>query len=672
MRSKIICIFLFLAFFIHPVSSVQNNLQLQDIQKIMEKFYALHITNKELSPLLVRRAMKIYIENFDPDRSYLLESEVRPYLSLSDRNAQEIVNRVNNRDYSDFIALNQLIQRAIVRAEDQRKEIRAEIVRGVGRDTVTPGVSSHFARTEDELVERQRNRMAKFFAFHKTRTALDTPDRKEKVCHLFEKKVRKSEYSYLFLDQEGLTLPKNRGEHFMAMRILKCLAKSLDTHTTFFSPEEAQEMRHGLEKQFEGVGVVLAEGIDGIMIADVIQGSPAQASGQIQVNDYLVEIDRIPVQSISFEEVMDLLKKKGKDEILLGFKRSVAQKSEIFYRVPLKKQPIEMNEERIQTSYEQTSNGIIGKIALHSFYENGDGVSSEKDIKEAINSFRKKGNLVGLVLDLRENAGGFLSQAVKVTGLFVSNGVVVISKYGKGETNYLRNIAGKSFYNGPLVVLTSRMSASAAEIVAQALQDYGVAVVVGDPTTFGKGSIQYQTVTDPNADVFFKVTVGRYYTVSGKSTQIDGVIADIVVPTQYAPYNIGERFLEYPLPQDKVEAAYVDSLEDLDDRAKRVFQVHYMPYLQRAVSFWKKNLPTLKQNSADRIAVNPGFQSLMKRQEAVRSRIAAIPVNTVDESVYNGMDDIQMNEAVNIVKDMIKIEAAASQSHTARYLKTGS
>jgi carboxyl-terminal processing protease len=672
MRSRILCIFLFLAFFIHPVSSVQNNLQLQDIQKIMEKFYALHITNKELSPLLVRRAMKIYIENFDPDRSYLLESEVRPYLSLSDRNAQEIVNRVNNKDYSDFIALNQLIQRAIVRAEDQRKDITNEIVRGVGRDTVTPGVSSHFARTEDELVERQRNRMAKFFAFHKTRTNIDTPDRKEKVCLLFEKKVRKSEYSYLFLDQEGVTLPKNRVEHFMAMRILKCLAKSLDTHTTFFSPEEAQEMRLGLEKQFEGVGVVLAEGIDGIMIADVIQGSPAQASGQIQINDYLVEIDRIPVQSISFEEVMDLLKKKGKEEILLGFKRPVAQKSEIFYRVPLKKQPIEMNEERIQTSYEQTSNGIIGKIALHSFYENGDGVSSEKDIKEAINSFRKKGNLVGLVLDLRENAGGFLSQAVKVTGLFVSNGVVVISKYGKGETNYLRNIAGKSFYNGPLVVLTSRMSASAAEIVAQALQDYGVAVVVGDPTTFGKGSIQYQTVTDPNADVFFKVTVGRYYTVSGKSTQIDGVIADIVVPTQYAPYNIGERFLEYPLPQDKVEAAYIDSLEDLDDRAKRVFQVHYMPYLQRAVSFWKKNLPTLKQNSADRIAVNPGFQALMKRQDAVRSRIAGIPVNTVDESVHNGMDDIQMNEAVNIVKDMIKIEAAATQTHTARYLMTGS
>lgn len=663
---------LFMALWVNPLSSAQNALQMQDVQRVMEKFYALHITHKELSPLLVRRAMKIYIENFDPERAYLLESEVRPYLTLSDKKAQEIVNRVNNKDYSDFVALNQLIQRAIVRAESQRKVIMAEMVRGEGRETVNSGVSSHFARTEDELIERQRNRMTRFYSFHKARSSLDTPERKEKVCMLFEKKVRKSEYNYLFLDQEGSVLPKNKIEHFMALRILKSLAKSLDTHTTFFSPEEAHEMRLGLEKQFEGVGVVLAEGIDGIVIADVIQGSPAQVSGQIQVNDFLVEIDKIPVQSISFEEVMDLLKKKGKEEILLGFKRPVASaKKDIFYRVPLKKQPIEMNEERIQTSYEQTATGIIGKIALHSFYENGDGVSSEKDIKEAITSFRKKGNLIGLVLDLRENSGGFLSQAVKVTGLFVANGVVVISKYGKGETNYLRNIAGKSFYNGPLVVLTSRMSASAAEIVAQALQDYGVGLVVGDPTTFGKGSIQYQTVTDPNADVFFKVTVGRYYTVSGKSTQIDGVIADIVVPTQYAPYNIGERFLEYPLPQDKVEAAYVDTLDDLDDRARRVFQLHYTPYLQRAVTFWKKQLPTLKQNSAERLAANPAFQSLMKRQEAVRARLAGIPVNTVDESVYNGMDDLQMNEAVNIVKDMIEIEAASEQ-HTARYLRTGS
>src|SRR5262249_53796114 len=158
----------------------------------------------------------------------------------------------------------------------------------------------------------------------------------------------------------------------------------------------------------------------------------------------------------------------------------------------------------------------------------------------------------GLVLDLRENAGGFLSQAVKVSGIFLSNGIVVISKYSRGDVHFLRNIVGRSYFNGPLVILTSKMSASASEIVAQALQDYGVGIVVGDERTFGKGSIQYQTVTDMSTDLFFKVTVGKYYTASGRTTQIEGVKTDIVVPTHYAPYHIGERYLEYPLSADKV------------------------------------------------------------------------------------------------------------------------
>lgn len=675
---KAVIFLLFFALWIDPLASVQNSLHLQDIHRVMERFFSLHITNKELSPVIVRRSFKIYIENFDPERAYLLEKEVQPYLHLSDRRAQEILARLKNQDYSDFIALNQMIQKSVIRAEMQRKDLMQKMVaENGGMETWVSPSSSHFARTEEELMDRQKSRMVRFFSYHKMRSRLDTPERKEKVLLLFEKKVRRGEYNYLFITQEGKPLMQDRIEHLMSVRILKSFAKSLDTHTSFFSPEEAYEMRLGLEKQFDGVGVILSEGIDGISIAELIRGSPADRSGKIQVNDYLVEIDKVPVQSLSFEDVMDLLKKKGKEEIVLGFKRAdPSSEKETYYRVALKKQPIVMSEERIQTSVEKVDGGIIGKIALHSFYENGDGESSEKDLKEAIRSFRQQGNLVGLVLDLRENSGGFLSQAVRVAGLFVSNGVIVISKYGKGEVHYLRNIVGRSFFNGPLVILTSKMSASAAEIVAQALQDYGVGIVVGDTTTFGKGSIQYQTVTDPAADLFFKVTVGRYYTVSGKSTQVDGVIADIVVPTQYAPYNIGEKFLEYPLPPDHVEAAYTDPLSDMDEKTRRIFQARYMPFLQRVVSFWKKMLPTLKQNSANRIAQDPMFQAFLKKQEAIRARQSGMPVNTVDEQFQIGMEDLQMKEAVHIVEDMIQMEGALQPSSTTasqdEFLPTGS
>ncbi|MBU6447028.1 MAG: hypothetical protein KGQ49_06490, partial [Verrucomicrobia bacterium] len=186
---------------------------------------------------------------------------------------------------------------------------------------------------------------------------------------------------------------------------------------------------------------------------------------------------------------------------------------------------------------------------------------------------------------------------------------------------------------------------------------------VGDQRTFGKGSIQYQTVTDANADVFFKVTVGRYYTASGKSTQIEGVIADIVVPTQYTAYHIGERYLEYPLSQDQTAPVFVDPLSDLDEKTRKLFQMRYLPTSQRIVTFWKNMLPALQKQSAYRIANDPAFQVFNKKVDAARSRADALPPNTVDEQLM-GKDDIQMKEAVNIVKDMIQMEAQSNMPRT--------
>lgn len=669
MRKTLLTLFCF--FCMAAAFAAPQPLKMEEIPHVIERFFSFHIENKELNTTIVRRCMKLHIEQFDGEKAYLLESEVQPYLNMSEAHAKQIMARMQKHDYSDFITLNALMQQAVVRAQ----AIRVFVARELANSDSDPEVvsvlpPSQYAKSERDLVERQKGRMVRFYAFHKMRTHLDSSERKARVFTLFEKKVRRVENNYLFLTSDETPMSRERIENLLTLRILKSFAKSLDTHTSFFSPEEAFEMRMSLEKQFEGVGVVLSEGVDGVMIAELIKGSPAEQSGQIQINDLLVEIDGVPTSQAPFEQVLEMLKKGSKEEVVLGFKREEVAGNEVF-RVALRKRPIVMNEERIETSYETMGNGIIGKITLHSFYEGGsDGISSEKDIKEAIRGFREKGNLIGLVLDLRENSGGFLSQAVKVVGLFISNGVAVISKYGKGESHFLRNIVAKSYYNGPLVVLTSKMSASASEIVAQALQDYGVALIVGDQRTFGKGSIQYQTVTDAKADVFFKVTVGRYYTASGKSTQINGVIADLVVPTQYAPYNIGEKYLEYPLAPDQVAAAFVDPLTDLDEKTRRLFEIRYLPYTQRVVSYWKKMLPTLKKNSEYRMAQDPVFRNFLKKQEPIYARAGTLPPNTIDEQISTGGEDIQMKEAVNIVKDMIILDAQV-RSEEEQLSKTG-
>jgi carboxyl-terminal processing protease len=341
----------------------------------------------------------------------------------------------------------------------------------------------------------------------------------------------------------------------------------------------------------------------------------------------------------------------------LGLRRFSSDGQAISYRVELKREKIVMQDERVQFTYESYGDGIIGKLVLPSFYESGAGLSCELDIREALRSMKKQGDLRGLVIDMRENSGGFLNQAVKVAGLFVTSGVIVISKYAYGEIQYLRDLDGRSYYNGPLVILTSKASASAAEIVAQALQDYGTAIVVGDDRTYGKGTIQYQTVTDLAASSFFKVTVGRYYTVSGRSTQIDGVKADIVVPTAYSLLNIGERYLEYPLKNDRVPSAYVDPLSDIDQRNRPWFQKNYLPNIQKKLSLWTQMLPELKANSAYRIKQNKDYRVFLKALEQEKQGQSFSP--SVQENW--GFEDLQMIEAVNIVKDMTVLQPTAAK-----------
>lgn len=635
-----------------------QQMRYDDIPKVLERLFAFHIEMKQLNPVMVKRAIKIYIEQFDGEKSYLLQQEVASYLNLSDAKAQEIVERLKKGDYSDFLRLHSLFQKAVLRAQAMRAVAAQDLIEHGVDSRLGPYTSSlQYATSETELAERQRMKEERFLAFHQSRSRIETAERRAQVFALLERKLSRMEAALLMQTVSGEPLEKWKVEHQQVTKILKALAKSLDTHTTFFSPEEAYEMRLSLEKQFEGVGIVLSEGIDGVMIAEIIQGSPAEQSGQISINDLLVEIDGKNLNGHAFDEVLELLK-QSRGETKLGFKRvDLNTGTEKTFQVSLRKRPISMGEARIQTSYEKFGNGIIGKISLHSFYEGADGMTSERDIKEAIRQLRQKGDLLGLVLDLRENSGGYLSQAVKVAGIFLSNGVVVISKYGQGEVHYLRNIAPRPYYGGPLVVLTSKMSASAAEIVAGALQDYGVGLVVGDKTTFGKGSIQYQTVTDLRADVFFKVTVGRYYTVSGRSTQIEGVLADIVVPSQYAPYNIGERFLEYPLSKDSVPSAFEDPLSDLEDRIQKVFQKHYLPFLQKVVSQWKRMLPQLRKNSQMRLAKNPKFQEFLQKAKIIQLRQTPSQVNSIDEPLIIGAEDLQMGEAIDVVKDMIQIEA---------------
>lgn len=636
------------------LSSLTGGGQLKktDVRATMEEMLAYHVEYKEFSPMLARRCLKLYIEQFDPEKNYLLASETRPYLDPNQELINTTVKKYYRDDLSEYENLNQIIQKSIVRAGKYRQEIVKELIESneFSKPSTEPYID--YASNETELKGRVKNQLLRILAAEKRQGPKEwTPEQRKKIFTLWDKRFARYEKPYLS-SNDGKSFSSS-AEHLLCMHALKVMAKSLDAHSSYFSPEEAHEMRTSLEKQFEGIGVILREGVDGVVIHAMIKGGPAERSGKISSGDLLVEIDGNSVEGLPYEDVLSRLQGTGK--VQLGL-RHYSEKGAVVYQVELKREKIVMQDERVQFTYEPYGNGIIGKLVLPAFYEGG-GLSCEADMREALRSLKKQGDLLGLVIDMRDNSGGFLNQAVKVAGLFITSGVVVISKYAHGEIQYLRDLDGHSYYNGPLVVLTSKASASAAEIVAQALQDYGAAIIVGDERTYGKGTIQYQTVTDSAANSFFKVTVGRYYTVSGRSTQIDGVKADIVVPTVYSAMNIGERYLEYPLKNDRVPSAYTDPLADIDQRNRAWFQKNYLPNLQKKLSVWTQMLPELKENSSYRIKRNKDFNLFLKALEEEKRGVAFSP--SAQENW--GFEDLQMVESVKIVKDMATLQPSAAK-----------
>ncbi len=652
-------LFAFLIFFLTILTPLQAQPSLLgpgDVRKVMAQLFEYHIDKKEISPLILTRSLKIYLNNFDPNHAYLLSEEATSYLQPSDRLLKTMLSDYQRDQFTAYFSLNATIQKSIMRARSWRKEWEEnpkKLVQDAKEVTLQTLSDRPFSNQANELKQRHYQQLLHLIAFQYKQLAPGAIDGKEeRLVSLCEKQLCLLENAYLGADDQGKTLSTKECEHLVILRTLKSLAHSLDAHTAYYSPDEAFAMKVQLEKGMCGIGVVLHEGIEGVVIADVIKGGPAEKTGSLKVGDTIVEVDGASVRDYSFHKVLDVLRGGEGTKTTLGVMRNRNKEHE-FLRVELVRTKMTLDDKRVDVSSEPFGDGIIGKITLYSFYEGDDGISSEKDIRKAITELRAKAPLYGLVLDMRENSGGFLSQAVRVSGLFISSGVVVVSKYSDGNLKYYRTVDGNKFYDGPLTVLISRGSASATEIVAQTLQDYGVALVVGDAQTYGKGTIQHQTVTSDSTNSFFKVTIGRYYTVSGKSTQIEGVKSDILVPTEYNFEKVGESYLDFPLPADQIEAAYQDPLTDIDFYARKWFVKYYVPSLQPREMHLKEVADVLRENSRQRVAANKNFQHFLKK---IRNE------KKPSEAGQFGSNDLQLEEAVNIVKDMIYLQQRPSSS----------
>lgn len=630
-------------------------LKREDIHIIMEQILKQHVEEKEITEAIVRNTLQNYIDHFDPMRIYLMNFEIAPYTNLSNEQAKKVLEQYKNNDFSSFIALDNVIKNSIERARRYRKEIEQNNVQLFNSQTISESKESKtpqaFAKNEKELKANMERDILKFIQEERQNKENHGSIDQAKILSMYEKQVRINENEYLGVDSSGKLLSKRDQENLFALHILKALTHSLDSHTTVLDNAEAYKMKLRLEKEFHGIGVRLMKKGDEVIIGSLSKDGPAAKSGQIKVNDRLIKINDHFASEESLAGILDILRDPSVSTITLVLKRKTngkpSDEKEII--VHLKPAIIPLTEGRLESSYEEFENGIIGKIVLHMFYQGDEDINSINDVRNAIKDLQTKGNLLGLILDLRDNGGGFLNQAVKVAGLFITSGVIVVSKYASGEEQIYRDTDPSKIFDGPLVILTSRWTASAAEIVAQALQDYGVAIIVGDEHTYGKGTIQTQTVTDKGKNPsFFKVTVGKYYTVSGKTPQLLGVKADVVVPSRYNKRSIGEAFLDRPIPADHIVPLYSDSFSDVTPRLREWYWRYYAPNMQQKNLVWRKMVPILRKKSEERIANNKNYQAWLKKVDSEKEE--------KDLNAEFKDNDFQMEEAVNVVKDMIMFQ----------------
>jgi len=364
---------------------------------------------------------------------------------------------------------------------------------------------------------------------------------------------------------------------------LTTLALTYDPHSEYLSKSDLENFSINMRLSLVGIGAVLKSDDGYAKIAELVAGGPAERDGRLKVNDRISAVaqgnsDFVDCVGMKLDKVVDMI--RGKKGTTVRLQVIAARDTDPSQRkvVNIVRDEIKLKEQAAKADLieEESPNGgppvRIGWITLPSFYADMEhsgevgAKSTTTDVLVLLNRLKQE-HIGGLVMDLRRNGGGSLDEAVKLTGLFIPKGPVVQAKDANGMVHISRDHDSGMAWDGPMIVLTNRLSASASEIFAAALQDYGRAIIVGDQSTFGKGTVQTMLEigkfipflgSDPTDAGALKLTIQKFYRIAGGSTQLKGVISDIRLPSPYDRPDFGESDLKDPMPYDEVEKADYD------------------------------------------------------------------------------------------------------------------
>ncbi len=625
---KKIWIFSFCTFAIAGIESHVKPppLTAKDVRVKVEELLLNHAIYHSLDEEIIRRAFNNYIEIIDPYFSYFIEPEIIKWIYPSEQLLHRALKEWKEEKFSLFEQIDRLMVQAIKRRRRlEQKLIDAEFPQNVDSFEFK---DMRWAKSEKELEDRLF-RMKGL----QLKTAKKNLDKEEQTA--FFKRLEKQRVEK---EEEWMTSNPTYKQQFLFSYILKAVSSAFDSQTAYFIPSEAYQFLIQMEQRLFGIGVELRDDFDGFTITRFLENSPLGRAKGVNLGDRIIAINHEPVIGMGLIEVVELIRGPPNSVVVLTLLREAGD----CFDVEVVREEIVLAENRSLFYHEPFQNGVIAVIKLFSFYQDTRH-SSSIDLTDAIEKLRKKHLLKGVILDLRDNSGGVLSQAISVAGLFIKKGSVVVSVKNKnGFIQRLRNKEEHLLWEGPLIVLVNRITASAAEIVAQTLQEYGRALIVGDPETYGKGTFQTFTLGAVHAGEInpkgeFKITRGKYYTVSGKTPQLVGVSSDIVVPGMLTEMEIGEKFSKFPLKGDSIPASFEDDLsdpllgeKDFNRKSDSFVSGTYLPYIN-----------VLKKNSEERIKNNQQYQKMLNC--------------FLDNNSFIELNDFQLNETVGIMKELLTL-----------------
>ena len=647
--------------FLFPFTVIAEDLTCSRLPLLMEAFQDNHYAMKNNSSAIRVHAIDQMIKSLDPSKTLLYESDVEKLKT-------HLHGLFESAGKGNCASLQYVYDLLVARArenEDIVKKILGPDFRPDPRVELNINVEK---RLYPKTMEEKQALLKKIVQFQNENlllSGIDLAAAKKKQIHRYELQTMR------VVEQNPTQLITASAEAF---------ARALDPHTSYLTSKNLEDLQIHMNLSLEGIGAALSSDTGFTVIEELIPGGGAEKTGLLKPKDKIIAVAQegempVDVIDMALRDVITMIRGKKGTRVTLTILRQ-ADRQERF-NVTIMRDKIDMKEQEAKITYEiRKVNGRqyrFGIIDLPSFYGGEkSGKSSYEDVKKLLEGAKRQ-KVDGIVLNLSRNGGGLLEEAVRLTGLFIGEGGIVAVKDSQGRVKILANgsaAPGKEYekhtiitapaddfralYMGPLVVLTSRLSASASEIVAGALQDYRRAVIVGSDHTYGKGSVQ-TLLPLPWELGAMKITTGLYFLPGGKSTQKTGVMADVRLPGWLELEDIAEAALDYPLPA-QVISPFMGARGNAAPQWKPVDETMIEALVSKSqgrVAKDAKFAKIIKENkeAADKkdIIQLDDFRKTMKKEGAGKDK------ETPAEQRQKARDQYApyVNESVNILIDLI-------------------